>query len=461
MTNSTWHRPRFAGHLLRAALALVAVSVWTVAGSSQETAQREVVPASEVQINLTFAPLVRIAAPTVVNVYATRAAQNGERARQGLGSGVIVDPFGLIITNNHVIDGAADIRVALADGVELAAQVIIADARLDLAAIRIPLDHGPYPALAIGDSDALQIGDLVLAIGDPFGVGQTVTSGIVSGLTREIPNSAAGGPVFVQTDAAINPGNSGGALINISGQLIGINTAIVSRSGGNEGIGFAVPSNLVAVFLDAARREERVRFPWTGAYYQDVTQPDADDAGVAALRGATIIDVFEDSPAASAGLQVGDIVLAIDGMTIDQASDLIYRTVLAGLGHVAVYDVVRRGEMLRISVEAVAAPETVPPEQARITGPSPLSGATIANLSPALAEEIGYPGVARGVIIRSVSAGSSAEQSGFQADDVIVSVNGATLTSTSQLQHLVIAAPANWQIQILRAGRTMSRTFAR
>ncbi len=457
----TWLRPRTVAPLSRAALALAVFSTWAVASFGQDAPPRAVVPTSEIQVNLTFAPLVQIAAPAVVNVYATRAAQNGQRARQGLGSGVIVDPSGIIITNNHVVDGATDIRVALANGVELPAQVIIADSRLDLAAIRIPVDRGPYPALTIGDSDALRIGDLVLAIGDPFGVGQTVTSGIVSGLTREIPNSAQGGPVFIQTDAAINPGNSGGALINNAGHLVGINTAIVSRSGGNEGIGFAIPSNLVSAFLDAALRGETVRFPWTGAYYEDVTQTDADNAGVAALRGAAIIDIFDDSPAAAAGLQLGDIVLAIDGTPVDQASDLTYRTILAGLGHVADYEVVREGEILHVSVDVVTAPETVPPEPTRITGSSPLSGATVANLSPALAEEIGYPGVARGVIIRSVSAGSTAEQAGFLADDIIVSVNGAAMTSTSQLEHLVIAAPANWQMQILRAGQTISHTFNR
>ena len=230
----------------------------------------KVVPADKTEIQLSFAPLVKQTANTVVNVYADKQVErpslfsgdpffdeffgqqmpNRTEKQSSLGSGVIFDKKGLVITNNHVIDGADNIRIALSDGREFQAKVTFKDQRLDLAILHIEGATGDFPAMPIGDSDATEVGDLVLAIGNPFGVGQTVTSGIVSALAR---NRIGEGDFsyFIQTDASINPGNSGGALINMKGELIGINTAIFSRDGGSNGIGFAIPVNLVKVFIAA------------------------------------------------------------------------------------------------------------------------------------------------------------------------------------------------------------------
>ena len=289
-------------------------------------AAETVVPETREAVRLSFAPVVRHVAPAVVNVYATahvevRSPFEGdpfferffggggpfggrrERERSSLGSGVIVDASGVIVTNHHVISDATEVKVALADGREYQAEILLRDERTDLAVLKIENGDEQFPVLEFADSDALEVGDLVLAVGNPFGVGQTVTSGIISALARTNLGITDSG-FFIQTDAAINPGNSGGALVDLDGALVGINSAIFSRSGGSIGIGFAIPSNMVrTVVAQAVAGSTTVERAWIGALCQDVTKDIAASLGIDRPRGALVAQIDAGSPAERAGLQ--------------------------------------------------------------------------------------------------------------------------------------------------------------
>ena len=323
-----------------------------------------VVPGSDAELQYSYAPLVKQTAPAVVNVYAERMVTRrmsplfsdpffgqffgqqmpGRSEKQtSLGSGVIVEKNGTIITNNHVIAGADDVRVALADGREFPCTVLLKDDRYDLAVLKIDSDED-FPTIPIGDSDAVEVGDLSLAIGNPFAVGQTVTSGIISGLAR---NSITDGEFgfFLQTDAAINPGNSGGALLDMQGELIGINTAIFSKGGGSNGIGFAIPANMVKVFLAAADRgDERFQRPYVGASFGPVTSDMAEALGLKAARGAIISAVRDASPAEKAGLRPGSVITAVNGVPVEHPDALLYRLTVIGIGEKADLTVERDGK---------------------------------------------------------------------------------------------------------------------
>jgi Do/DeqQ family serine protease len=428
------------------------------------------VPQTNEQIQLSFAPLVRKASPAVVNVYARQLPAtrdetywqqfgNSPRVRQSLGSGVIVDPSGIVVTNLHVIDEANDIRIAFADGREVPAEIVLTEELFDLAILRIPELATPYSFVPLTDSDVLAVGDLVLAIGNPFGVGQTVTSGIISGLGRTL----AGGDetqVFIQTDAAINPGNSGGALIDVFGNLIGINTAIFSRGGGSDGIGFAIPSNVVRIVLDAALNGDHVKRPWIGAGFGSLTFETAQELGLAQLNGARVTYVLEDGPAAAAGLAVDDVVVTFDGIPVDHPTGLTYRLLVSGIGHEATLGILRAGMPLELTIVAAEALETVPRDEIAIPGRTPYTGARVANLSPAVAQEIGYAGIPEGVIVVSVAPSSFAATSGLERGDVIVAVNGTAIATTAQFEALVAAGAGEWRTEIIRAGRTLRSTLS-
>ena len=319
-----------------------AVSLAAVAAAPAETADKTA-PQSAAELHLSFAPVVKKVRPAVVNVYASRVerqARNplfddpifrqffgdqGEESRvaQSLGSGVIVDASGLIVTNHHVIEGMTDVKVALSDRREFPAKIVLRDPHSDLAVLKIELQER-FPVLELGDSDAIEVGDIVLAVGDPFGVGQTVTQGIVSALARtQIGINDYG--FFIQTDAAINPGNSGGALVDLDGRLIGVNSAIVSRSGGSVGIGFAIPVNMVKSVIYAAEHGGVVRRPWLGASLQDVTKDIANSIGLERPAGALIASVAPEGPADQGGLKRGDVVTAIDGQGVDDAGGVGFR----------------------------------------------------------------------------------------------------------------------------------------
>ncbi|RYC17520.1 DegQ family serine endoprotease [Ciceribacter ferrooxidans] len=444
---------------------------------AQEAAK--VLPRSQAEMQLSFAPLVRETHGAVVNVYAERMVQrrmspfagdpffeqffgqrmpNRSEKQTSLGSGVIVDPNGVVVTNNHVIGGADEIKVALADGREFPCKVVLKDDRLDLAVLKIDARE-PLPALKIGNSDAIEVGDLVLAIGNPFGVGQTVTSGIVSGLARNQVTEGDFG-FFIQTDAAINPGNSGGALMNMNGELIGINTAIFSKGGGSNGVGFAIPANLVKVFLAAAERGD-VSFerPYIGASFDAVTSDVAEALGLDRPRGALVVRVVEDGPAAKAGLRPGQVVTAVNGVPVEHPDALGYRLTTAGLGSSVTLAVKENGSEKEISLPLTAAPETRPRDERMIGGHSPFAGATVANLSPRLAYELHMRTEVTGVVITAVDGSSIAARLGFQPHDIIVAVNGTDITSSADMETLAATDPGIWRVEIERDGERIRQFF--
>jgi Do/DeqQ family serine protease len=438
------------------------------------------VPQDKLQLQLSYAPLVKQVAGTVVNVYADKQVQrpmlysgdpffeeffgqqmpNRTEKQSSLGSGVIFDKTGLVITNNHVIAGADNIRVALADGREFPAKLKFKDERLDLAVLTIEGGKTEFTAIPIGDSDAVEVGDLVLAIGNPFGVGQTVTSGIVSGLAR---NKIGEGDFsfFIQTDASINPGNSGGALIDMKGELIGINTAIVSRDGGSNGIGFAIPANLVKVFIAAAKGgQPGFTRPYVGATFEAVTSEVAEALGLKIARGALVTKVVQGGPAEVAGLKPGDVVTAVNGRMVEHPDALGYRLTTAGLGATVTLTVLENGKERDLSMKLEQAPETQPKDERLIDGRNPFAGALVANLSPRLAEALQMPAELTGVVIEEISRGSPAARLGFEPKDIIVNVNGQDITNTATLQTAIDNDPSFWRVEIERNGQRI-RQFIR
>jgi len=446
--------------LLRGAVAFLLAAVLGGVGGLAAATEATSVPESTEQIRLSFAPVVKKVAPAVVNIYASKivtrrggsplfddpffrrffgedfpwGGQPRRRIENSLGSGVIVDGKGLIVTNNHVIEGADEITVALADRREFDAEIVLADERTDLAVLRVDVKGGTLPAIRFGDSDALEVGDIVLAIGNPFGVGQTVTSGIVSALARTRVG-VSDFQFFIQTDAAINPGNSGGALVALDGTLVGVNTAIYSRSGGSVGIGFAIPVNMVATVLENARNGGKVRRPWLGAAGQPVTAEVAASLGLDRPGGVLVNAVYPGSPADEAGLKIGDVILAVEGHEVIDPSGLDFRIATAGrLGERVRLSIIRNGRPLEIAVELLAAPEKPPRDITRLTGRHYLNGAVVGSLSPAFAEELGLDPFATGVVILEIRRGSPAHRLGLRPGDIVVRVGGAEIKTVAKLR---------------------------
>jgi Do/DeqQ family serine protease len=439
-------------------------------------AQTKIVPDDPSQVRLSFAPVVKKARPAVVNVYASRVetrprnplfddpifrqffGNQGDNSRtaQSLGSGVIVDPSGLVVTNNHVIEGMTEVKVALSDRREFEAEIVLRDPRSDLAVLKIKSDE-KFPVLELGDSDAIEVGDFVIAIGNPFGVGQTVTQGIISALARtQIGINDYG--FFIQTDAAINPGNSGGALVDLSGRLVGINSAIYSRSGGSMGIGFAVPVNMVKSVIAAAKHGgATVRRPWLGAKLQSVTKDIADSLGLDRPVGALVASVTKGSPAADAGLRRGDLITEIDGQTIDDAGGVGFRLGVKPLGGVASITVMRDGKNLVAPVKLAPAPETPPRDAIRVKSRSPFEGALVMNLSPAVMEELSLESdsdkTPEGVVVADVEADSLAANFGVQKGDIVVEINDDAIRNTHDLERACAKRPAEWDLAISRGGQ--------
>src|ERR671931_1102175 len=366
---------------LRRVAAAVLIAAAPLAAAAQERSPVRRLPSSPDELRLSYAPVVQRAAPAVVNVYAAKmvAVRNplfddpifrrffgvpggpggrGDPVQRSLGSGVLVDPTGLVVTNNHVIEGADQVRVSLADKREFEAEMVLKDSRSDLAVLRIKAANERFPALELADSDALEVGDVVLAIGNPFSVGQTVTHGIVSAVART-QVGITDYQFFIQTDAAINPGNSGGALVDMTGKLVGINTAIFSRSGGSQGIGFAIPANMVRVVVASAKGGGSiVKRPWLGARLQAVTPEIAESLGLKRPAGALVGTVAAGSAAARSGLRTGDLIVSIDGQTVDDPNAFDYRFATKALGGTARLGVVRSGRETAATVALETAPET-------------------------------------------------------------------------------------------------------
>ena len=437
------------------------------------------VPTSQVEVMLSFAPLVKKAAPAVVNIFTKKRVtqsrptifddpffkrffgrnfgpkKNREQVQNSLGSGVIVDEDGIIVTNYHVVAGADEITVALQDRREFDARLVVKDERTDLAILKIEPEGSPFPFLEFTDSDTLEVGDLVIAIGNPFGVGQTVTSGIVSALDRSagVSNDIQS---FIQTDAAINPGNSGGALLTMDGKLAGINSAIFSKNGGSLGIGFAIPSNLVRAVLKNGLATGKVTRPWLGAIGQAVTSDVADGLGLERPGGVLVNRVHPFSAAHAAGLRVGDVIIAIDSKPVYNLDALVFRISSSELGKLTVLDVYRNGKLMDVTMLLQAAPEQPLKNAMTLNGPQPLAGAVVGNLSPAHAIELGMPAFASGVVVTSVTRGSIAERYGLRPRDILLTVNGQKITEVMQAQSVLLLGKDTWQIQIRRKGRTLS-----
>ncbi len=427
------------------------------------------VPTDVGQLQLSFAPVAKRAAPAVVNVYSARVNRSRAtmmddpffrqffgggapqpRVEQSLGSGVLVEADGLIVTNNHVVQNADEILVALSDRREFKAKLIFADAKSDLALLRIDTKGAKLPVIRLGDSDRAQVGDVVLAVGNPFGVGQTVTHGIVSAVART-GVGVSDYQFFIQTDAAINPGNSGGALLDLHGDLVGINSAIYSRSGGSNGIGFAIPANIVRVFLAGAGSGKLVT-GWIGAEGEAVTADSARLAGLDRPGGVLVTAVSPGSPAASAGVRIGDVLTAIDGKDIADPGMLRYRIATQGVGTRVDVALLRGGRAEHVSLTLAKPPETPARSLTTIGGDNLLAGVTVGNLSPAFAQELGAGLPEHGVVVTALQAGAPAARFGYlQPGDLVEAVNGTPVSSVAAVAVAIKSgAPA---VRINRGGQ--------
>ena len=433
---------------------------------------QDVVPQSKAQMELTFAPLVKKAAPAVVNVFTRTvlkeqaspffddpffqqffgAQQPKERIQNSLGSGVVVRADGLIVTNNHVIAKADEIRVVLSDGREFPAQVVSSDEKFDIGILKIETKGEALPTLSLRDSDDINVGDLVLAIGNPFGVGQTVTMGIVSALARTNVGIGDYG-YYIQTDAAINPGNSGGALISTDGKLVGINTAIFSKTGGSIGIGFAIPSNMVARIVDAEASGGKLVQPWIGASGEALTADIAVSMGLPHPGGVVVQQVYPGGPAERAGVQPGDVIIGVNGKNVGDPGGLRFRLATLAIGGKATVNVVRRGQPLDLPVELIAAPEQPPRDETLLEGQQPLNGAIVVNLSPAASDELGV-GEWKGVAILKIKRGSYPDRLGLEPGDLLIKINGREVHSVDEVVAAVATPADNWSLTVSRNGQT-------
>jgi Do/DeqQ family serine protease len=458
--------------------ALAALVLTLPLAASGALAQQRVVPPSPDALRMSYAPIVQRVTPAVVTVSAAKTVANrnplmedpffrrffggpqfgGPREQRSLGSGVIVEADGLVVTNNHVIDGADQVKVTLGDKREFPVDVVLKDPRTDLAVLRIKDGKERFPVLEFANSDELLVGDVVLAVGNPFGVGQTVTHGIVSGVART-QVGVTDYQFFIQTDAAINPGNSGGALVDMAGRMVGINTAIFSRSGGSQGVGFAIPANMVRVVVTSAKTGGgAVKRPWLGANLQAVTPELSREFDLKRPAGAVVTNVTAGSPADRAGLKTGDVIVSVGEQAVDDPNAFNYRFVTHPLGGTVQLGVFRAGRERKVAVALQTAPES-PREEIVIQARSPFLGAKVANLSPALADELRLEASTEGVAVVDIADGTVAQSLGFQRGDVLVSVNNTKIAKTRDLEKVAEAGARVWRVIIQRGGRQISATF--
>ena len=435
------------------------------------------VPVSQAEIQLGFAPVVQEAAPAVVNIYASRVVEarrspfrgdpfferffndfgvSRPRVQNSLGSGVILSADGIVVSNYHVVGEATDIRVVLNDRREYAARVLLGDEEADLAVLQV--ENAPdLPALDLRDSDTVQVGELVLAIGNPFGVGQTVSSGIVSGLARSGTATGNARGYFIQTDAPINPGNSGGALVDVNGDLIGINTAILSRSGGSNGIGFAIPSGLVTQFVAQARAGKTVfERPWAGLGGQPVTPDMAEGLGIARPDGVVISEVHPQSSFASQ-IRPGDVITRVGGQPVNSPAEVIYRMSLAGIGADTTITRLRDGDEDEVQIALIAAPD-LPPRNPLDTGPrAAIPQMTLSTINPAVIEQYRLPLMAQGVIVDD--PGPYGARAGLRPGDILRQVNGRPVESSRDARAALEGAVNTLTLDLLRDGQRMTLRF--
>lgn len=464
---------------------MVLAALLSVAFAAPDVFAQRAVPEAREQVMLSFAPLVKKASPAVVNIFTRKAVQQRgpssplfndpffrrffgesfdrieprENVENSLGSGVIVRPDGLIVTNFHVIEGADTIRVVLSDRREFDAEILREDEQTDLAILKVYTDDEQLPYVELGDSDELEVGDLVLAIGNPFGVGQTVTSGIVSGLARTNVGISDFN-FFIQTDAAINPGNSGGALLRMDGTLAGVNTAIFSRSGGSQGIGFAVPSNMVRTVIAGAASGDALRRAWLGAKADTVSAEIANAIGLDRPDGVILSDIHPEGPALRAGLKSGDIIVAVEDQPVFDEEGLRFRIATGVVGGTTKLRVRRPDRIFDVDLFLEHPPEIPARDEHQLRGAHPLAGATVANLSPALAAEMGRDHFDAGVIIRDIASRSPAHRLEFRPGDIVAEVNGQPIEFVSDLREATAAPQPRWNLKVRRAGRIFSLSIS-
>lgn len=433
----------------------------------------EQVPTSKEQIQLSFAPLVKEATPAVVNIYARIMAEprrtplqrdpfferffrapfsEAPRVQNSLGSGVILSEDGIVASNYHVVGMATEITIVLNDRREFSARVLLADEEADLAILLIEAE-GPFPYLPLRKSDTVEVGELALAIGNPFGVGQTVSSGIISGLARSRAGGGkAGLGYFIQTDAPINPGNSGGALIDMAGRLVGINTSILTRSGGSNGIGFAIPADLVGAFVAQAREGEATfQRPWAGIAGQPVDADMAVSLGRNRSGGLIVSGMHTASPFAAAGLQVGDVITHVVGQEVNTPAEMIYRMSVVGLGRTAEVRLDRQGDVLEIDVPLMVAPEEPPRALTILNDRTLLPDLRLARINPAVLSELNLPLGAQGVVV--MEPGPHGRRLGLRSSDVIAEINGARMRHPNDVQSALAGYTRRIEMVIQRDGQ--------
>lgn len=434
------------------------------------------VPQSQTEISLGFAPLVKQAAPAVVNIYAKIVRQQHQRSpfmndpffedffrnfsnprprvESSLGSGVILSQDGIIVSNYHVVAMATEIRVVTTDKREYEARVVLADQASDLAILQLE-DAADLPFLTLRNSDEVEVGELALAIGNPFGVGQTVSSGIVSGLARSGTASGEGFGYYIQTDAPINPGNSGGALIDVNGDLIGINTRILSRSGGSNGIGFAIPANLVREFVKQARAgSEGFQRPWAGMAGQPVDADLAASLGMDLPEGMVISELHPQSPFAKAGFEVGDVITDVDGQVVNSPSEMVFRMSVAGLDGTSMVTRLRGDIRETLVVEMFAAPNDPPARSVVMNENSVLPGLTVGLINPVAIVRLQLPLSATGVAV--LDPGPYAARAGIKAGDILLAINGKEVTSSEDVPALLEQAGRRLRFDLNRRGQRVS-----
>jgi len=364
-----------------------------------------------------------------------------EAPQAGLGSGVVISADGYIVTNNHVVEGADKLTVSFKDGREFTAKVVGRDPQTDVAVIKV--DAKDLPSITFADSGQVEVGDRVLAVGNPFGLGATVTSGIVSATSRRAGIGLAYED-FIQTDAAINPGNSGGALVDVQGRLIGVNTAILSRSGGFQGVGLAVPANLVSHVADSLVQHGKVVRGYIGVNIQDITPALADSFGLKDRNGALVADIVPDSPAAKAGLLGGDVITSVNGKPVTDASRLSLAVSATAPGTKFKLEVLRDGKTQKLDVVAGTKPgsrfarnegNAQPTEDEGV-----LNGVAVDNLDASTRRELNIPARLKGALITNVDESSAAARAGISAGDVILEINKQPVTSADEAVGLSASA---------------------
>lgn len=439
----------------------------------------DIVPQNPAQITLSFAPIVKKVSPAVVNIYTQRKVTQAanpfagdpffsqffghqfglgvprQRLENSLGSGVIVRSSGLVVTNAHVVKGADEIQIILADGREFDAKLVLMDEASDIALLRFDAKGEELPYASFQPSETLEVGDLVVAIGNPFGVGQTVTSGIVSALARSSMN-INNFNFFIQTDAAINPGNSGGPLVSMNGGVVGINSAIYSKDGGSLGIGFAVPSEMVATIIAAEESGQvtekgGIKRPWVGIDVQDVTADIAESLGLPLPNGALVTRLHSASPAREAGLLQGDVVTAVNGKSVKGGAELRFRLAMVPLNDKAKIDYWRKGEKKSGDIKAILPPDKPARDLTTLTGNHPLRDIKVMNMNPAVAVEFGLDND-EGVIISEMKRGTQISQV-LRPGDLILKVNNDSIKTVSDLTAVLKKKTTVWQLVLLQNGR--------